>query len=308
MQTSLFDQHNIYKSAFHQNLQEFDLSAAQISLRKWSNMMDAPGNLVAKMETIQHIHTKMNNAGSSKLILLAQIYSTCDSNPDYAVLKSELKSFRQGLLLGISKNLPPALFDFIIPDLHPAEIYIGTGHYNKAVTCIDTYIGKFGENALLRQLQGFAFHRMGVENSAKIAFCYALFDNPLACKTEYLYPADYENRLHYLAEKTGNLKTAWLRLPFALWREGKTIVTPEATGFEDHLKGQIKSAGTNIRLNPDVNLIHFNHLLYLAEMIRLRHERGARLPEMENIREQMRAVNPDLFQLYYTTLNSFRNY
>ncbi len=60
------------------------------------------------------------------------------------------------------------------------------------------YFNKFGEDALLRQLQGYASFRQGDEKSAKIAFCYALFNNPLSCSAKYIYPREYEEKLHYL--------------------------------------------------------------------------------------------------------------
>jgi hypothetical protein len=42
-------------------------------------------------------------------------------------------------------------------------------------------------------------------------------------------------------------------------------------------------------------------------MIRLRHERRSHIPAMEKLRDQMRQLNPEFYQLFHSTLSAFRN-
>ena len=177
--------------------------------------------------------------------------------------------------------------------------------YKSTFRCCGEYLNRNGEHSLIRQFEAYAFYQKGESNSASISTTYALFNNVLQCSTEFLCPANYVKRYNYLEHTLGNHHSALLKLPFALWKEGKTFIVPKDDKFEKYLRKLINSERkVSIKGNEETT-IYFYHLQYLAEMIRLRSTRKSISQELVEIRTEMKTVNSDLFSAYMDVLSSY---
>lgn len=311
MQTSIFDKQNVCKAAYQKSLKEFNLQEALVNIGKWERALDAPADLPARKEALQIVQRQLSEAGETSLQYLATLKFNFEASADsfsfLIPLKNDHLYFLNGLHKAIYQRLAADPIEYIIPDIHPAGIFVEVGEYSKAIKSVDQYIVRFGEDAYLRQLQGFAFFKQGQEKSAMIAFCYAIFNDPLRCSMKYLYPRDYERKFLALLEKKGQNQSAWLSLAFALWQEGLTFITPEATEFEAELKRKVADYKATSKSEPAIKLVHFNRLLYLAEMARLRSGRKNETEEIKRLREQMRDVNMEMFNSYLSVLRAFEH-
>lgn len=303
MQLSLFDQE--HRLNFQKNLKKFNLDDAIVDLQKWGRTFDAPADIDAKIESVQTL--QRDYAASGDIMHIARLVKNFDEQPFLSPLKSDFKFLFRGLNQFLYDRLDKSFNDFIVDDLHPAEVFISLEAYSEAVHSIELYIQEHGEDAYLRELQGYAWFRYGDERAAYTAFTYALFNDPLACKTKYLLPGDYVNKYVFLLNKLGREQSALLQLPFALWRDGKTYICAGNSRFESLLKGRAEDNKNAALRDPAGNIRQFNYLLYLAEMERLRSGKSQNPDRLKALREQMRAINSEMFNTYLAVLQSFRN-
>ena len=304
MQTSLFDQKNIYINAFRKSLGELNLKEALVNLKKLGRTFNAPQNLDQKIKAVADLENAIENLGEKDVVNIADFIINYNQHDFLKPLKPEFKYLEKGLKKTLYNKLNPDFYEFIIPQIHPAEIFVEFEAYIKAINSIGCYLNKYGEHAYLRQLQGYAFYKSGNEKSALISFNYALFNDPLQCSDKYLYPEAYKNKFAYLLEKLQKKDAAWLQLPLALWEDGKTIITPGADRFKKVLMEKIDANKKQALLDPVLNVLQFNHLLYLAEMARLKNGDNSGLNEIKEIRLQMKETNSNMFDLYIAGLQS----
>ncbi len=307
MQLSLFDTKNVARNSFRKNLSLFKLDRALKDLDIWKSTFDAPERLSEKAEVVNEIKNKLQTSDAEAVLYLAHLRQDYDRLSFLEPLQEEFRFLLEGLNKAIYDRLDKEAFDFIVKDLHPAEIFISQNDFKAAVQSVNRYIRFFGEQPFLRELQGFAYSKSGKERESFTAYTFALFNDPLQCKPEYLLPRSYRNKYRFLLKQTGSSENALLKLPFALWEDGKTYIDPEASAYEDFLQRRIEKNRNEALNNHRANIFQFNFYLYLAETERLRSQRNQLSERLQNLQEQMRKLNQDLFSRYRNVLHSFGN-
>ncbi|NOX89727.1 MAG: hypothetical protein GXO77_11920 [Calditrichaeota bacterium] len=307
MQLSLFDTKNMARNSFRKNLSLFKLDRALNDLDIWKNTFDAPESLTGKAGAVNEIKNKLQTSDAEAVLYLAHLRQNYDRLSFLEPLREEFRFLSEGLDKAIYDRLDKEAFDFIIEELHPAEIFISQNDFKAAVQSVNRYIRSFGEQPFLRELQGFAYSKSGKERESFTAYTFALFNDPLQCKPEYLLPRSYRNKYRFLLKQTGSSENALLKLPFALWEDGKTYIDPEASAYENLLEKRIEKNRSLARNDPRANILQFNYYLYLAETERLRSQRSQVSERLQNLQEQMWKLNPELFSRYRNVLHSFGN-
>jgi len=300
MQTNLFDQSNLNKIAFRKNLAVFDLQAAQESLEKWGKTLDAPQDLPEKTEAIRRLSASVNKKNE-----LAELWLTYRTTDFLQPLKGSFKFLFKGLSKALKKHLSPEACAFLLPALHPAQIFIACDDFVTAIQCCERFLKKNGENAFVRELQGAALFKAGKEKAGLVAYTFAMFNNPTALSAEYLFPKKYNRKLRFFVQKFNDPAKAWLYLPFALWQEGLTYIEPEAYPFERFLLQTIAQQNSAIAGRAQEHTLHFLHVLYLAEMTRLRGGKQNSVMQLNELRNELQQTNPFLFNSYLRVLKTF---
>ena len=300
MQTNLFDDENYYRNAYHLALNEYDLLNAVSILKKWQKTFFPPADLNDKIKALE----KLSLSSDDEIHELSELYVNLYSLDYLSVFKDERRYIKRGLTQEIYSFLIPENYDFIIPKLHPAEIYINMEDYKSTLRCCGEYLNHKGEHSLIRQFNAYAYYQKGETNSASISTTYALFNNVLQCSTEFLCPGNYVKKYNYLEQTLGNHHSALLKLPFALWKDGKTFIVPNDDKFEKYLRKRINREKKVSAKGAEETTIYFYHLQYLAEMIRLRNTRKSISQELMDIRTEMKEVKNDMFIAYMDVLSS----
>lgn len=308
MQFSLFDDENLSRVGYQKELKEFDLPLALEHLRTWQQTLDAPPDIELKIEAIHRLQKEIYADPGNLLTTLSILRNEYAETDFLSALEKDFKYLREGFNRALALNMGPDRYEFLVPGLHPAEILAELKKYDRVVETTERFIRHFGEHSYLRQIQGYALFKLGQEESAYTAYTFALFDDPLSCHYRFLLPGDFINKYVYLRHKTGREEIAWLRLPFALWLDGKTYISPRAAQFEQMLLKKTEQNKEKAKRDPKASQLQFNHLLYLAEMERLRHPRGHETEELKELRVAMKQLNQELFEAYIALLRSFRNF
>ena len=308
MQYSLFDDENLCRIGWQQALKEFDLLAALENLYSWRKTLDVPPNIEQKIEAVQRLQKEIYSNTDNLLNALSMFRKEYAETDFLSVLQKEFKYLREGLNRALALNMDADRCDFLVPGLHPAEILVELEEYERTVKTTDCFIRQFGEHSYLRQIQAFALFKSGLEERAYTASNIALFYDPLNCKERFLLPGAYTNKYLYLRHKTGREETAWLRLPFALWLDGKTYISPNEAQFEKELLTKIDQNKEKAKRDSGAGQQQFNHLLYVAEIERLRYPRGHETEALKGLRRSMKELNQELFGAYIGILKPFRNF
>ena len=298
-QLDLFTLHNIEKSDYYRNLKKLDFNCAYENLEKWDHTFEPPENKKKKKKQLKEIEHEIGCPLSLDVKKLAKLIETYKQNSKYLNLYPELHLIVNGLTAILAQKLITDQYDFISPSIHPAEIFIETQKYNEAIKVVDRYIEKNNENAYLRQLQSFAYYQTKNERSALICLSFALFNNPLACKEDYLINEDIIDIFNNLKNRYANSETAWQQLPYILWEKNIIPVLPKAIQYESYLIGKLMLRKKEIKEKDSKN-IKFLHLLYISEAMRIRNEEWNKI---KKIREQMKHINPEMFQIYLNHIN-----
>ncbi len=308
MQFSLFDVENISRNSFQKALKQFDLSAALTHLRAWQHTLDAPRDIEDKIRAVHTLQQQVFANGEAVTAVLGKVLKELESSDDLRPLNGEFRFLKEGLLRALAGRFTPEHFEYILPDLHPAEVLLELGEYERSAEQAERYLQTHGEHPALRQMHGFALFQLGREAAGLTSVTFALFDNPLSCDARFLLPGSVENKFIYLQHKFVRSEIAWLRLPFALWQDGVTYINPQATAFESMLKERIEAQREQALREPKTNMLQFNWLLYVAEMERLRNNGQGESDYLKELRQQMQQLNGDLFSNYLSVLRSYNNF
>ncbi|GEM_PF-2885065 len=299
-QTNLFDDENYYRNAYHVALREFNIEQAIKELKKWQKTFFPPADLHKKIIALM----KLATVSTDDINVLSELYAGL-YNTDYLTLfKDERRYIKRGLALKIYNLLTEQEYNFIIPALHPAEIYIEMEDFKRVFSVCRQYLSHVGEKPLIRQFEAYAYYQEGNSNSTAISTTYAIFDNVLQCNPNYLCPGSFVKKFDYLSQMTGSSRSALLRLPFALWKDGKTFIVPNDDHFEKYLRRCINKERKIATRTVEEDTLYFYHLQYLAEMLRLRNTRKVVSRELMDIRTEMNEINNDMFSAYMNVLSS----
>lgn len=300
-QIDLFSEENYFRNVYREALSKFDLNTAEQYLKKWQRTFSPPADLSNKLQTVISLKNRMEESIEFFAHLYLNIYNMDSLN----ILKDDRLLLREGAAQKIYALLEPTQCEYILPELHPAEIFLSVKDYDAALACCGRYRVKNGEHPLIRLLESCAYAAKGEETSAAICATYALFDHPLKCRPDLLHLKAYAAAFEHLLQTYGKKELALLRLPFVLWKEGQTYIVPKDAAFETHLRRLIEKESNRSLRSLEEDIIHFYHLQYLAEMLRLRNGRQVISAELIEIRSKMKETATDLFAEYMNVLNSF---
>ena len=308
MQISLFDDHNRNRIDFQQCLSRFDLAGAEQVLDKWQKKLNAPSNLNQKREALSAFARFLKKERRQPQFALAELWLNYGTTPFLQPLRGEFRHLFNGINQALAGLLNNNDYDFLLPSLHPAQIFIQVEDYSKAQAVLEKYLNLGGEHSFIRQLLGAALWKAGNKKKALINYTMAFFNNPLQLSERYLYPGEFNNKYLFLREKSGDSEKAWLHLPFTLWQEGKTHVDPYAQRFESYLHDQIKNEQAGAHRSPSKKIIYFLHLLYLLEMRRLRYRSFRETEETKKWITEIKKLNPEWLNTYYGVLRTYHNF
>lgn len=299
MQTGLFDDTNLLRIEYQESLKRLKLGQAFKRLRQLAETLKERRDLSPKINAFE---TFMQLVGerSGAVEKLADLVPELTDIESLKPLAPDFPCIRQGLMEEIADLLPDDPFDYITPRLHPAEVFLELSCFDRAIKAVSLYIENKGEDALLRQVQALAYFRQEETGMARRSLSLALFHNPCRCREEYLFPEEVQRELMNLQESSADPETAWLALPVELWKK-KMIPTVDDVGFEIHLKGLTDGDQPDNEPDPLKRGLRFLHLLYLAELSRLR---GEDVYQQTAIRLRMKETDKDQFDAYMTHLQN----
>jgi len=300
MQTNLFSDENLSKNEFIKNLKIFSLDNARHFLDEWAVSINPPTDLKAMQESLELLNEEYDKA-ENKIDFLLEL----KIHPKNLVYYKGLTKFFPTLQNGINNELAdsfPLSADYLKPGLHISEIYLDIKDYKRAVKSSDLALEKYGEDALLRQINGFALNNLSRYDEAKQVWTFAYFNDPLACREEYIGAKQFLNKYNYLKAQFSDPEMVWLILPLELWHDGLTHITPQAENYLNTLR---EKTGQNSDQSPKGKLLQFMRLLYLAEAIRINSSRGHQNRELTHYREEMKKVYPEKFEIYLNKLREF---
>jgi len=176
-----------------------------------------------------------------------------------------------------------------MPGLHPAEIFLEAGCPEKAMTSAQQSIALQGEDPLLRQIMSFVCFRRNDNDLGFRYLAYALYNNPLCCRKQFLGNETVLALLDTLESSSENEAAACLELPFALWKEHLLPVACKDQDYYAHIKTLAEKNGETVSCNDNLTGLCFIRALYCAEVLRLsksNHE------TMVALRSRMKTFHP----------------
>lgn len=308
MQFSLFDDRNLGRIGYLQALKEFDLPAARKHLITWQHTLDTTPEVAKRLKAVDQLQQALEAANGQRLDFLVQLFLNKESSVPFSPLAADEKIWREGLTSAALSEMDGKVNCYLAPQLHSAEFYIWAGHMAQA-ECLTAQAIKIDRgDVYLQQLHAWALFHIGRQKEAYTAATGALFQDPDRCRPQYLLPGDFRKMYDYLLLKLSDSGLALRRLPFVLWREGKTYVEAGNSVVTELLEQLAKHNMQRAAINAAEQQRQFNRLLYLAEAERLTLRRGATSPRLDKMRGRMRELNEEWFAAYAASLSAFGNY
>ncbi len=307
MQISLFDDDHRLRMEYVNALSLFELERARQILGQLNSKMEGPPDIAQKRQALDTLIDNHINIDDPPIASLARLIRSGKLESELGALQPDYFAIRKGAYYKLSQILPECNGDFLYLDLHPAEVYIETEQYKRALDFSEYYLNKKNEHPLVRQLQGYTFWKQNNDKAASISITYALFNNPLQCKPQYLCPKSVQDKFDAILMRATDLRKTMIFLPFELWKAGLAYITPQSYFFADILETLLESNKEKIKNDALLNRMYFNWLLYLAEMERLREGRQNLSRRLIQLRKEMQEVNDELYGAYLSVLESFRN-
>ncbi|MBD3223271.1 MAG: hypothetical protein GF313_00965 [Caldithrix sp.] len=307
-QLNLFDNENVNRIEFRKALQEFNLDDALRALQRWQKKLTVPRIIDAKFRSVKWLQ-KNTKQSSSAIQFLVDLYEGYDEEKKIKALLEEESFLIQGLITALCNRLDVQEdFNFLTSKTHPADLFLKAQQNENAVQNASAYLNQEGEHAFVRQIRGYALYQSGDVKSASVDMTQAIFYDPLSCKEAYLIPPHFASKYHYLKKQYEPFEEAMARLPFELWKNGKTYIDNRDFSVLKAMEEQFESDKTRSETNSILQRIQFNRLLFLAESERLTNARGGETEELRKLREKMQRIKPELHTHYIQILKSFRNY
>ncbi len=307
MQLNLFDDGNIAKNSFRERLKSFSLQEALADLEVIRKTPDAPADIETHIDLLDRLMKELPDNTAEALIFLGNFYIDFEHQPLVEILADDARFLKEGLARAMGERMNETQFDFIVPGLHPAEIFFAVKDFAAAERAAASFLKQKEENAFVRQLQACALYSMGEETSALTAYTFAFFNDPRVCRAQYIWPAAYHHKYDYLLRKYEQEESALIRLPFVLWQSGLTYIDTEALPFERLLQQSLREHEKEAQRTAEENILQFNRLLYLAESERLRLGRQNTSDKLAELQQTMQELNDEMFAVYINILKSFRN-
>jgi hypothetical protein len=303
MQLSLFDENNILKNTFRKKMADFDLTGARKALRELSTKLDQTEDTYEKIDAVFDLQAALAAEEHMDAKTLAELSVRLEEIKYLRPLAPEFCYLKKGFMRAITQKIDDDPREYIIPELHPAEVYIETMQYDKAIKSAAGFIDQHGEHAFLRQLTGFAYHEKGNEPLSYKNLGLAFFHNPLQCRESFLPPNQIMDVLRDLKRRISNSELAWVHLPFELWKQEIITVSYDDINYIKCITDLISGVTSDATRDAVGNGLLFIRLLYLAEALRLQNIDHSK---MIDLRARMKAIDPDGFDEYKEVIERTR--
>ena len=303
MQLSLFDENNILKNTFREKMAVFDLAGAREALRELTTKLDQTEDTYEKIDAVFDLQAALAAEKHMDAKTLAELSVRLEEIKYLRPLAPEFFYLKKGFMRAITQKIDDDPREYIIPELHPAEVYIETMQYDKAIKSATGFIDQHGEHAFLRQLIGFAYHEKGNEPLSYKNLGSVFFHNPLQCRERFLPPNQIMDVLRDLKRRISNSELAWVHLPFELWKQEIITVHYDDINYIKCITDLISGVTSDAIRDTVGNRLLFIRLLYLAEALRLQNIDHSK---MINLRARMKAIDPDGFDEYKEVIERTR--
>ncbi|MHB2148078.1 hypothetical protein ACX8XP_03380 [Calditrichota bacterium LG25] len=304
MQLSLFSVENQSKELYRRNLSSFNLKQALRELELWQRTVDAPQDIPQKMEAVQFLAEELNRQKSNEMLFLAHLRQNYKNIKELQALKEDFRFLQKGLNKALAERLSERHYDFILENLHPAEVFFQEEEYKRAIEAVENYVSHFGEHVFLRQIEGAAYFKLGENTRGRTFYTLALFNDPRLCRIPYFVNRLIKNKLQFLQNKFDEWNLLAFQLTFALWEDGQLHIDEKNEEFESFIKKKVEEKAGEI-LDVQEAFLQFLHLLYLAEAERLRISSRNPSAYLLELQEEMQNVHFDWFLRYENALKKF---
>jgi len=308
MQFSLFDDRNLGRIGYLQALKQFDLPTARKHLLTWQKTLDATPDVEKRLAALDQLQQSLALATENRLEFLVDLFMNQEAGTAFSPLAADVAVWREGLISAILLEMNGKVNGYLTPKLHSAEFYIWAGQLADAEHQTSQALKLDYADVFVQQLHAWALFHLGRQKEAFVAATGALFLTPDRCRPQYLLPGDFRKMYDYLLPKLTDSGLALRRLPFVLWRDGKTYLEAGHTVLTDLLEQLAEQNRQRAETDAAEQQRQFNRLLYLAEAERLTLRRGATSPRLDKMRGRMRALNEEWFGSYVASLTAFGNY
>lgn len=192
--------------------------------------------------------------------------------------------------------------DYLTAKLHPVDCLLRLGEYEKANGLALRYFKKTGESSRIRTCQSFCLHKMGNKEDARMVLAFAMFYDPLAIESEFIFDESIGEILEGLKSEYSNPRLARAIWPFQAWLD-RQVEIPLDAEFADRIVnfcgGDLLSSDIGDRVDAR---LYFNHLLYVSEMAR--QSAGTITNQVVDIRKRMQEIDSANFEKYIKRLQS----
>ena len=299
MQQGLFEDHNLLTIGYQKDLRHFRLAGAYEKLLELKEKRAGRKALSGKVEAFVSLQTLAQELEAGDIRALANLCLGLAGREALSGLNEDVQDIEEGFMREIAGRLGADDIDYIVPELHPAQVFLRIGEFDRAVDVVDRYCRDIGENTALRQLQGYAFWKNGINSRAKHSMSLALFADPLLCEEEMLVPEDFRKKLEDLQSQMESHEEAWLELPFTLWKRRMLPIVTDVPCAVEHLKQLLEEDRPAPELDKTRKAKRFLRLMYLAEISRLTTDD---LFQKAYQRQLMKEVDPEKFAMYMQTI------
>lgn len=141
MQLSLFDENNLLRGRFQQNLESLNLAGALETLRRLKAVGHCARDVAEKIAVVQALTAEPALAARSDPTALGSLYQRLAQREKVQGLGHDLRWVRTGLVRALAGLLHDGDGGYVCPGLHAAEVFSRAG---RTVT-----IARFGRLKLL---------------------------------------------------------------------------------------------------------------------------------------------------------------
>ena len=137
---------------------------------------------------------------------------------------------------------------------------------------------------------------MKMQSKANVALSFALFFDPLLVDIQFVFNQKVQSIYETLREDYEDLRLVRARWPFECWLS-RFLEIPTDKELANRMSAACQGSFLTKDIQEDFEAqIYFNHLLYLAEV--LRKESPLITSDVLDIRNRMKAINGEAFKRY----------
>ena len=295
-QLNLFGMPEMFLGDYHRAIKRGDWKALPGIILSLDEPQNRPLDWQNKKRFLESELPKLKEKEDGSPKEMAAYWEALLLNYPETCLKEELANLQGYWFARLADKFGDEDFDYLTDNIHPVFCLVKIGRYQRAGRMALRYLNEIGENAQLRTYQSFCFNKMKMQSKAIAALSFALFFDPLLVDMQFVFNQKVQSIHETLREDYSDLRFVRARWPFECLRS-RLLEIP----MDKELANRMSAVCQGNLLKKDTQAdfeaqIHFNHLLYLAEV--LRKESPLITSDVLDIRNRMKAISGEAFKRY----------